>query len=1028
LIHDPVLLGEAMNISSGALILWTLLPLAAGIVLELLAAKMLSARAKGVLALAASLPSLAAVVAAFVFVHRTGAPIEWNALPWDGPLALVFHVDALSLMFAAMGTVLGAAVLLYSIGYMAEDRAATRFYAFMLTFILGMVGLVYSANLFAVYLCWELMGLCSFSLVGFWYGKPESVKGARKVLLMTHLAGYGLLAAILLIFARTGSALWTNPAVAQAFTAGVYTLMLVALLAKSVQFPLHTWIPEAMNAPTPVSALLHAACYVKAGVYLAARMHSFSTWPASWGLVMMWLGTVTMVVGVVYAMVQHDLKRMLAFHTVSQIGYIITGLGLGTPLGIAAGLLHCINHSFFKGGLFLAAGSVQHSTGTRDMNHLGGLARRMPQTTIAWLISVGAMMGVPFMSGFASKWLLYTAAMQAGQVVPALLAWVVSVGTVFSCVKATSSVFLGPATEHTEHAHESPATMVWALRFFAAGSVILGLAPQLAVNYILNPILPLFGLATVQVSWFGLTPSADMWWTTGGLILAVVSAGVGVLLYMFAGMSRASVVAVGTGNMLLETGGGVGVFTGGEPIIGNGRLPASDFSVILKKAWAPIYKSTDVDRLYLGFWRGLEAVSSVAGKAMAWAERQALVLVVALSVAVAAVLYSTGASFVPVQETGATSMPLLLVAALALAVVALLVAIGTQTKWQRLLPLAAISGVFAVAATLVTVPLQRTGLLELASVFALLLVWRSGTARAARLFFVVIAISAAGVCGGEIALAQGAGKWAAILLLTGFAVKLAIVPLFIWLPAVAESVPALTMGLVIAVVDMAAFGEFYLTVSAQPSLLEPRGLWIGLALASSLLASLLMLTQRDMKRLLAFSTIEDMGFLVLGLQAANQIGLGGALIGAAAHAVAKALLFISLSAPEAEGALAGKPRGLAQRYPVSAAGFLAGMLAMLGIPPMIGFAGRWRLYLTAANTNHWLLAGFIVSSMMALVAYVLCLTRYWWGPASADEAALAADKPAEPWPLRAVIVLLIVALVAGGLWPNALLALAGGVQ
>ena len=1008
--------------------MWALLPLAAGIVLQLLAARVLSARAKGVLALVTSLPSLAAVVASFAVVHATGAPLEWNAMAWDGPLALVFHVDALSLMFAAMGTVLGAAVLLYSIGYMAEERAATRFYAFMLTFILGMVGLVYSANLFSVYLCWEMMGLCSFSLVGFWYQKPESVAGARKVLLMTHLAGYGLLAAILLIFARTGSALWTDPGVAQAFTGGVYALMLVALLAKSVQFPLHTWIPEAMNAPTPVSALLHAACYVKAGVYLAARMHSFAAWPASWGLTMMWLGTVTMVVGVVYAMVQHDLKRMLAFHTVSQIGYIITGIGLGTPLGIAAGLLHCLNHSLFKGGLFLAAGSVQHATGTRDMNKLGGLARRMPQTATAWLISVGAMMGIPFMSGFASKWLLYTAALQAGQVVPALMAWVVSVGTVFSCVKATSAVFLGPTTASTEHAHESPASMVWALRFFAAGSVVLGLAPQLAVNYILNPILPLFGMATVQVSWFGLTPAAGSWWTTGGLVLAVVSAGVGVLLYMFAGMSRARVMALSGGGMLLEGGGGVGAFTGGEPMLGTGRLPASDFSALLKKAWAPIFKPTDVDRVYLSAWFGLEKAAAALAKIEAWAERYAVALVAVLAAAVAAALSVSGVSLSAVQESGATTMPVLLAGALSLALAALLAAIAAQKAWQRLLPLAAMSGAFAVAATLTHEPMQRMGLLELSSFLALLLVWRSGTRAAARTFLVVVALSAAGICGGQLALAQGAGKWAVALLLTGFALKLAIAPLLLWLPAVAEAVPALTMGVVIAVVDMAAFGEFYLTVSAQPALLEPRGLWIAAALASSLLASLLMLAQRDMKRLLAFSTIEDMGFLLLGLQSANQIGLNGALLGAVAHTVAKTLLFVSISAPEADGNLRPDRRGLAARYPVSAAGFMAGMLAMLGVPPMVGFAGRWRLYLTAANTNHWLLAGFVASSMMALIAYVLCLTRYWWGAESGVREAARAAKVAEPWALRAAIVVLIVALVAGGIWPNALLALAGGVQ
>jgi multicomponent Na+:H+ antiporter subunit A len=1022
-----------MNFSSAALILGATLPLAAGIVLELLAARFLSARAKGVLALLATLPAMAAVLAAFVVVHTSGAPLVWNAIGWDGPLALVFHVDALSLMFAAMGTVLGAAVLLYSIGYMAEDPAATRFYAFMLTFILGMVGLVYSANLFAVYLCWEMMGLCSFSLVGFWYDKPQSVAGARKVLLMTHLAGYGLLAAILLLFSRTGSALWTDPAVANAFTAGVFTLMLVALLAKSVQFPLHTWIPEAMNAPTPVSALLHAACYVKAGVYLCARMHGFAQWPANWGLVVMWLGTVTMVVGVVYAMIQHDLKRMLAFHTVSQIGYIITGLGLGTPLGIAAGLLHCLNHSLFKGGLFLAAGSVQHATGTRDMNELGGLARRMPHTAIVWLVSVGAMMGVPFMSGFASKWLLYTAALQAGQVVPALMAWIVSVGTVFSCVKATSSVFLGPVTEKSAHAHEAPPTMVWALRFFAVGSIVLGLAPQLAVNYILNPILPSFGMATVQVSWFGLTSTAGMGWaglgvTSGGLILAVVSALAGVLLYVFAGISRARVVAVGAaagGGSMMLGGDGVGVFTGGEPMVGTGRLPASDFSAILKKAWQPIYKRTEVDRVYLTTWRAFEAASSALNALLAYAQQYAAVLVMIFAAAIAAAVNFSGVSLPAVHAEVASTMPALLGAALGLACIALLVAIVALKPFQKLLPLASMAGIFAVAAAFTATSAQRTGLLEMASVLALLLVWRSGSKTATRTFFAVVAVSAVGICGGQLALANGAGNWAVGLVLAGFAAKLAIAPLLIWLPAVAEAVPALTMGLIIAVVDMAAFGEFYMTAVAQPALLEPRALWLGLALFTSLVASLAMLAQRDMKRLLAFSTIEDMGFLLLGILSASQVGLEGAVIGAVAHAVAKALLFICLAAPEAEGNLHIGRRGLAQRYPVSAAGFLVGMLAMLGIPPLIGFASRWRLYLTAANTNHWLLGGFVLASMMSLVAYVMTLTRIWWGPEVGVEKTAA---KAEPVALRLAMILLMAALIVSGLWPSALLAIAGGIQ
>jgi multicomponent Na+:H+ antiporter subunit A len=1020
-----------MSISSETLALLAMLPLLGGILLQLLMTRLLSSRAKGVLALASCVPSLLAVLATFARVWQSG-PIDFTALPWDGPLQMAVHVDTLSLMFALMGTALGSAVLLYSIDYMAEDRAATRFYCFMLTFICGMVGLVYSANLFLLYLCWEAMGLCSFSLVGFWYDKKESVAGARKVLLMTHLAGYGLLAAILLIYSRTGSPLWTNPAVAQAFTGGVYTLMLVALLAKSVQFPLHTWIPEAMNAPTPVSALLHAACYVKAGVYLAARMHCFNQWPYSWGLVMMWLGTVTMVVGVAYAMVQHDLKRMLAFHTVSQIGYIITGLGIGTPLAIAAALLHCLNHSLFKGGLFLAAGSVQHATGTRDMNQLGGLATRMPRTTIVWLISAGSMMGVPFMSGFASKWLLYTAALQAGQVVPALAAWVVSVGTVFSCVKATSSVFLGSTTPQTEGAHESPKTMVWALGLFGLGSVVLGLAPQLAINYVINPILPVLGLATVQVSWFGFAPSAGSWWTTGGLVLAVVSAGLGALVYAMAGLSRSRTRALATpGGIVLGGGmmggGGASIFTGGEAMYGSGRMPAGEFSVILKKAWAPFYRYTDVDRIYLGVWRGLQAVSATLGRGLAWIEKDALAWTVGLTVAlVCALRWLMPASAATSHAAqGVEALPVLLGDGCAVALVALVMAAWAQKPWRALLPLIAVSGAAAVAAICTVEPFQRMALLEMASVLALVLLWRVGPRRAAWLYFGVVALSAASMIAGQAALLTGSNAWARPLLMGGFVLKLAIVPLLLWLPAVAEAVPSLLMGLIVAVVDMSAFGEFYLTAQAHPAFFEPRGVWIAAALASALLASVLMLTERNQKRLLALSTIEDMGFLLLGVSSASALGMRGALLAATVHALAKALLFISLSVPEADGALTNDARGLAQRYPFSAAGFLAGMLAMLGVPPLMGFAGRWRLYQTAAGMNHWLLAGFILSSMFALLAYVLCLTRCWWGPLDAEAVA---RHTAESLTFRLAVVGLIVVLLAGGLWPDALLALTGGMQ
>src|SRR5215831_8524660 len=449
-----------------------------GALLQLLIARLCSAKTKGILALLFATPSLVAVIATAPLVFA-GQAIDFTVRQWNLAATIAIHVDALSVLFALMGTGIGGFVLLYSVSYMQHDKSATRFYATMLVFIAGFVGLVYCANLFMLYGCWEVVGLCSFSLVGFWYTNQEAVNGARKVLLMTHIAGYGLLAAILIIYHRTGSALWTDPSIASGFTSGIFVLMLVALVAKSVQVPLHTWIPEAMAAPTPVSALLHAACYVKAGVYLAARMHSFGAWPAPWVAALVWIGTVTMAVGVMYAMVQSDLKRMLAFSTVSQIGYMMMGLGIGTPLAITAGLLHCLNHGFFKGGLFLTAGSVQHAAGTRDMNQLGGLASRMPRTTLSWLIGVGSMMGIPLMSGFASKWMLYAAALQSGWAVPAMVAWAVSLGTVFLGAKATSAVFLGPLTPATRDAHESPGTMIGGMGLLAVGSVVLGVAPQL---------------------------------------------------------------------------------------------------------------------------------------------------------------------------------------------------------------------------------------------------------------------------------------------------------------------------------------------------------------------------------------------------------------------------------------------------------------------------------------------------------------------------------------------------------------------
>jgi multicomponent Na+:H+ antiporter subunit A len=989
-----------------------------GAVLQLLVARLCSARTKGILAALTCLPAVLAVVATVPLVHA-GQALDLNLLQWDGPLALVLHVDALSVLFAFMGSCLGGFVLLYSIGYMAHDKSATRFYFSMLIFIGGFIGLVYSANLFFFYLCWELIGLCSFSLVGFWYTNPEAVSGARKVLLMTHIAGYGLLAAILVVYHRTGSALWTDPAVAHSFTGGIFLLMLAALVAKSVQVPLHTWIPEAMAAPTPVSALLHAACYVKAGVYLAARMHSFGAWPQAWGSTLVWIGTITMAVGVMYAMVQTDLKRMLAFSTVSQIGYMMMGLGIGTPLAITAGLLHCLNHGFFKGGLFLTAGAVQHAAGTRDMNKLGGLAQRMPRTTLSWLIGVGSMMGIPLMSGFASKWMLYAAALQAGWAVPAMVAWIVSLGTVFLCAKATSAVFLGPLTEATKDAHEAPPTMVWGMGFMAAGSVVLGIAPQLAVNYFLNPILSVLGLGTgVQVTWFGLFANAGSFSTTGGLVLALVSLVLGGLIYAIAYVARP---ATATGGAALAGAGG-GIFTGGEPLSDQGRLTAGDFSSIFLQNWKEFFRWTNVDAVYLGVWRGLHAASRGLGVVVSWMERYALVLVFVLSTAILTGVRLFAPAYTGVELAASRNIPALLTAACAAAAAALILAALSHAKNRRMVPLMVLAGAAAVAGVVITDPGVRLGLLELGAFTTVALVWQTAKTKSAKLtYLIVVIVSAVSLVSSDLLLDHGHPDRARTLFIASVCLKLAAVPLFFWLLALADELPALVLGLIIAVVDMAAFGELYVTVQSFPGLLTPQGLWLGAAAATSLLAALLMLSQRSLKRLLVLSTIEDVGFLLLGLASVTVLGMKGAMIAATTHALAKALLFICLSAPEADGALDGEHTGLITRYPVSAFGFLFGMLAMLGIPPMLGYIGRWRLYETAEQISPLLAAVFILSSIFALIAYVLALTRIWWGPP--HEPSPHPTPPhltSEPLALQAVIVALVGLLLAGGLWPGVL--------
>ena len=583
----------------------SLAALLAGVLLQLLLGRILSASGKGWLAVISGLMALIGAATLVPSIAR-GTAIKGRFFLWDAGVPFVFHVDGLSLVFLLMATGIGTAILLYCVRYMAHEAAGhTRFYALMLVFMAGLVNLVCSANLLIAYLSWEVIGLCSYFLVGFWYRQRAAADGARKVLVMTHLPGYGLLAALLILHQHTGGFLWSHPAVPTAFTGPLFVLMLGAAMAKSVLFPLHTWIPDAMQAPTPVSALLHSACYVKAGVYLVARMYALGAWPASWNTLVLSLGCLTMLVGALLALIQTDLKRLLAFSTVSQLGHIVTGLGLGTHLGIAAGLFYCVSHGLFKATLFLCAGAVEHATGTRDLRRLGGLAGRMPGTARIWLAAAGAIVGIPLSNGFVAKWLLYDAALEGGQIVVVVVAWLASVFTAFYMLKATVTVFYGelPGWLQRRPVEEATASMRLGMGLLAGLCVFFGIAPQLLMDWVVGPAVRSLGFEPgLRVSWLGVQATVAGPGMAVGATIGLLALAVGAGAFRLAHRSHAKTA---------------GVFTGGDPLPAEANVNAADFADMAETAFTPLCRAADPDRLYLAVWSGVKAAADWCDRMLA---------------------------------------------------------------------------------------------------------------------------------------------------------------------------------------------------------------------------------------------------------------------------------------------------------------------------------------------------------------------------------------------------------------------------
>ncbi len=469
-----------------------------------------------------------------------------NNLMTSNPVSLnlTLSLDPLSIFAVNVAVGIGSLIVLYSLGYMAHEEGLTRYYFLVLLFIGGMAGMVMAGNFLQLYIFWEVMGLCSYALIGFWYKRPSAVRAGMKAFITTRVGDVFLLLGIIAIYFEFGSFEFSaitrgirfclQPAFCLRPDLNVVPLIAFLFLGgavgKSAQIPLHVWLPDAMEGPTTVSALIHAATMVKAGLYLVARsfflfsiLTPFVIGMGSWYTTVTYIGAITMFLAATMAIVQTDLKRVLAYSTISQLGLIMTALGFGYPLGDFAGLFHFLSHSLFKSLLFLSAGAIIHAVGTNDMTQMGGLRKEMPFTFLASFVGVLALAGIPPANGFWSKDLIFASALEHGELIPLSLIWLGSILTAAYAVRWLYLIFFGKKSSYLaeKHIHEAPWVMRIPLLILAAGALISGFLEVNFANFLTTPSFLITGV-TFTLEAVPLTLS---------LGVLVVGAGTGYLIY-----------------------------------------------------------------------------------------------------------------------------------------------------------------------------------------------------------------------------------------------------------------------------------------------------------------------------------------------------------------------------------------------------------------------------------------------------------------------------------------------------------------
>ena len=454
-------------------------------------------------------------------------------------LDLAFRLDGLGLLFALMILGIGLLVILYAHYYLSAQDSLGRLYAYLLLFMGSMLGVVLSENLIQLLIFWELTSLSSFLLIAYWRKREAARRGARMALAITGAGGLALLAGFVLLGEIVGSyelsAVLASGDLIRAHPLYVPTLALILLGAftKSAQFPFHFWLPHAMAAPTPVSAYLHSATMVKAGVFLLARLFPALSGTPEWSALVGGTGLATLIVGAVIALFKHDLKGLLAYSTISHLGLITALFGIGTPLAAVAGVFHIINHATFKAGLFMAAGIIDHECGTRDMRRVNGLWRFMPYTAVLAMVASAAMAGVPLFNGFLSKEMFFAEAVDAaGQLrfgwwLPAAVTFAGVFAVAYSLRFVHDVFFNGEPIDLPKTPHEPPRWMKVPVEILVVICLLVGIFPAQTVE----PLLAVAAGAVLQgplpehdlALWHGVSPA--LW-------MSIIALAGGVLLYL----------------------------------------------------------------------------------------------------------------------------------------------------------------------------------------------------------------------------------------------------------------------------------------------------------------------------------------------------------------------------------------------------------------------------------------------------------------------------------------------------------------